>query len=165
MDRCPSERGLLNIHLREGSEAQWAHLRSCADCAERYDRLVEDLLTIGAVLDAEPPPRRAPRWVRIAPLQWVPAACALALLLGLAVSRPWQPRSAAVPMQRRSVSTFADDLSAALFASAAPAAGAATDSEAPYLEAALEVGWPCTADRFLNGDCNDQVSAFVLAEE
>src|ERR1019366_2231917 len=46
MNRCLSERALLRAHMAEATGAEHAHLRLCADCAERFDALVEDLHAI-----------------------------------------------------------------------------------------------------------------------
>ena len=62
-------------------------------------------------------------------------------------------------------STFATDLSAALFATSRTAAPTQLASDAPYLEAALDEGQPCTGDRFLAGQCNDELSALLIEDE
>ena len=55
MKRCLNERALVRLYLHEGTATQQFHLRTCADCAERYEQLVGDLDTIGQVLKAPPP--------------------------------------------------------------------------------------------------------------
>jgi hypothetical protein len=166
MKRCLSERALVWLYLREGTAAQQFHLRMCADCAERYEQLVDDLDTIGRVLEAPPPVGeigRAPGWR----LRWAPAAVACAVLVVLLLDVTWLRRSSPVEIAVRAsgVSAFATDLSDALFGPSDASAPAPVGAEAPYLEAALEAGQPCTRDRFLTGECSDEVSAFLTEGE
>jgi hypothetical protein len=165
MKRCLSERALVRLYLHEGTAAQQVHLRMCADCAERYEQLIGDLGTIGQVLEAPPVGEigRVPIWR----LRWVPAAIACAVLVVVVLDAAWLRRSSPVEVALRTsdVSAFATDLSDALFgtndASVLPVAGV----EAPYLEAALEVGRPCTRERLLTGECSDEVFAFLTEGE
>ncbi len=86
MNRCLNERALLRIYTHEGTAAEQSHLRLCADCAEHYEQLVEDLETIGQVLEAPPPgaqirvalPRRE---------RWMSAAAACIVLIALVLER------------------------------------------------------------------------------
>ena len=164
MNRCLSERALLRVSTEGGSVAEHSHLQLCADCAERYDALAEDLALIGRALQA-PPPREMPSpsaW-RVA---WVPAGASIAVI-GAMVGILWwrEPSPARVAARPTAISTFAADLSAALFATSRTAAPTQLASEAPYLEAALDEGQPCTRDRFLAGQCSDELSALLTEDE
>ena len=165
MNRCPNEYALVRIYTHEGTAAEQSHLRFCADCAERYDLLVEDLATIGQALDAPPAAElreRAPWRMR-----WVPAAAACVALLAVAfgLARLREPSRMQVASRTASSSAFAADLSAALFASSEVDALPQLAAETPYLEAALDAGRPCTQDGFLSGECSDQLSALLSEGE
>ena len=165
MKQCLNERVLLRVHTREGTLAEREHLRLCADCAERYDQLAEDLDVLRHILQ-EPPPAAAVRRVEPFRVGWVPLAAAAALVVALAsASLLHQPASVPVQLAARSttVSAFATDVSAALFADSIPTTIAAlTTSDASYLQAALDAGSLCTPDRYDSGECDDQLSALLL---
>jgi hypothetical protein len=166
MNRCLNERALVALHTREATPAQQAHVRLCADCAERYDSVVADLKTIGRVLKTPPPAWEARRvlasWVR-----WVPAAIACAALLLVILDVAWVRRLSPMQGARRVDHdvTFAADLSNALFAAVDANSIQPNIIEVSYLDAALDAGHPCTQDRYLNGDCNDDVSALMIEDE
>jgi len=166
MKRCLSERALVRLYLREGTATQQFHLRMCADCAERYQQLFDDLDTIGQVLGAPPPVGEIDR---VAPwrLRWMPAAIACAVLVVLVLDAAWLRRSSPIEVAERasSASAFATDLSEALFGPSDASRITALAAETPYLEAALEAGQPCTRDRLLAGECSDEVSAFLAEGE
>lgn len=169
MTECLSERTLLQLHTRDGAAAERQHLRLCADCAERYDKLAEDLDTLRHIL-AAPPPR--PAVPRANPLRvgWVPVAAAAVVLLAVFVIAPWlrpeAPAPTPIAASGATVAAFAADVSAALFADSTPALTVAVaTSDASYLQAALDAGSPCTRDRYLNGACDDQLSALLFESE
>jgi hypothetical protein len=165
MKRCLNERALVRLYLHEGTATQQFHLRTCADCAERYDALVDDQHASDAILTTTPPPavvtRRLSRWH----MGWAPAAAFVVLLAAVAsvisLRRPAPP-----PMASRStnVSAFAADVSLALFASADAGDFPQIESAPSDLGAALEAGWACTQDRYFNGECNDQLSMLLFEE-
>ena len=166
MKRCLSERALLEVHSRDGTAVQQEHLRLCADCAERYDQLTEDLEVLHHALEAAPPAvevrRVVPFWIG-----WVPMAAAAVALLAIVVSALLlrEPTTPPVQIVSRSntVSAFAADVSAALFEDSAPTTTVAfTTTDAPYLQAALNVGSPCTRDGYFSGECDDQLSALLF---
>jgi hypothetical protein len=170
MKRCLSERALLRVYSRDGTAAEREHLQLCPDCAERYDALAEDLSLLQRTLE-EPEPAAAGHHVSFPfRLGWVPVAAAAAALLALIVGVQWlrQPMSGTVQVASRSsnVSAFAADVSAALFANNdARTTVALASNDAPYLQAALDAGSPCTRDRYLNGECDDQLSALILESD
>ncbi len=166
MNRCLDERVLLRMYMHESSAAEQSHLRLCADCTEHYDQLVVDLETIGHALEA-PPSAAVSRRASAARMPWVPAAVACAALAVVMLVFAWVRRSSPVQVATRihSVSAFAGDLSDALFATSAASAFVPLAEEAPYLEAALNAGQPCTQDRFFRGACNDQLSALMIEDE
>jgi hypothetical protein len=169
MKRCLSERAMLRVHTREGTAAEHEHLRLCADCAERYDKLVQDLEMLHHVLEAPPPVHAPSRGGLALPLRWAPLALAALALLALAGSVVWLQRPAPVQIASRApaVSAFAADVSAALFANNSPTTTttALVTNDAPYLQAALDAGSPCTRDRYFNGECDDQLSALLFEGE
>jgi len=169
MKHCLSERALLQVHNREGTAVQQEHLRWCADCVERYDQLVEDLEILHHVLEAAPPAVEVRRMMPFS-IGWVPMAAAAVALLAIVVSVRLLRAPTTAPLQVASrstaVSAFAADVSAALFAeSAATTTAALATTDAPYLQAALELGSPCTRDRYFGGACDDQLSALILEGE
>lgn len=169
MTRCMSERALLRFHSRDGAAAEREHLRLCADCAERYDQLVEDLDALHHVLEA-PPPAAAVRRVMPLPIRWAPIAAAAVLLITIVVSVAGRRPPASVPVQvatrGTAVSAFAADVSDALFANSDSTATAALPTvETSYLQAALDAGSLCTRDRYFSGECDDQLSALLFESD
>ena len=171
MNRCLSERTLLRVYTRDGTVAQREHLRLCADCAERYDRLEEDLGTLRHILEAPPPVAVARQRAGAFHMGWLPiAAVATAALVVLLVSVPWlrqPPRtSGGAAAHSPTVSAFAADVSAALFADGAPGTSVEVAmNDTADLQAALDTGSLCTRDRYLNGECDDQLSALLYESE
>ena len=168
MKDCLNERTLLQLYTGGGSVAQRQHVRLCANCAESYDRLVEDLHTLRHILDA-PPPRRAVRHANPWRIGWIPVAATAVALLAVLVSVPRlrQPPSAPTRFAASgaTVAAFAADVSAALFADGAPTLTVAlAPNDASYLQAALDAG-PCTRDKYLTGECDDQLSALLFESE
>ncbi len=177
MNRCLNERALLDVAIGEGTAAQHAHLRLCADCAERHDAFSEDLQVIGDALVQAP--GRLPdlaahsgqrqRFMRkSAPanplVRWVPIAAAATVLLAVGLTLTLQRAPSAIQVSSHSgnVPAFAADVSEALFADGDDTDNGQMGSDAPYLQAALEGDLPCTQERFYNGECDDQVLALVL---
>ena len=167
MNRCLRERALLGISAGEGTTAQHAHLRVCADCAERYDALTDDLKAISDVLVQVPPAAIAPRHVPEMLLRWVPVAAAAAMLLavGLAVTQLQAPVPVQVATRSGNVPAFAADVSAAVFAGDDDSATIQIASDAPYLRAALEAGLPCAQVGVFEGECDDQISALAFESD
>ena len=164
MNRCLTERGLVRVYTREETAAERCHLQLCADCTERYDRLVSDLQTISHTLVATPPLSEARPASALWRAQWMPAALACATVLAVVLDVAWVRRSSPVLLTPRTtdVSVFASDLSDALFADANSVSQLSGD--APYLDSALEAGRPCSREQFLSGECNDPFSALVEDE-
>ncbi len=166
MRQCLSERRLLECYSGDGPSADHAHLRGCADCADRFDRLRDDLDALGRVLEG-PPPAVVRRSFRASfGLGWAAAVVAAALLgviiIGRSQSR--QPARPQLTAAQVDVSGFSRDLSAALFASG-EAEARPTDADVAYLQAALGDEWPCTREQMLNGECDGPVYALVADEE
>jgi hypothetical protein len=164
MNRCLNERALLRISMDESTAAEQTHLRFCADCAEHYDLLLEDLETIGRALEVPPPRALHNRDVLPHRLRWMTTAIAIAALAVLVLDITWLRRSSPVQVAAHtsSVASFAADLSAALFPTTDTSTTFQLAAEAPYLEAALEMGQPCTQDRFFTGECDDQLSPVLV---
>lgn len=161
MNRCLNERALLALYCEDGSPGAQSHLRLCADCAERYDALGDDLALIEMTLESTPP---APIRRRALPLRPRLLAAALgtfaAFALGITVLHwPTPPQTTA---QRGTLPAFADDVSEAVFANTGVSDVAQLAPDTPYTRAALEAEWPCTQDRFLSGECTDQLSALLF---
>jgi len=166
MRRCLRERALFDVLSGDGTPAQHAHLRLCAGCAERFDALSDDLGAISGVL-AQRPPWRVARRVAWPRQRWVPLGVAAAVLLAVGVATTLLRAPAPVPLALSSASmpAFADDVSAALFASGDDSGSAPSAIDAPYLQAALEAGLPCTQQRIFDGECEDQIFALVLQSD
>ena len=166
MKWCLAERTLLRIHAGDATVAQRQHLRLCADCTERYDALVDDLMVLNCIMEA-PPPARA---VHASAFRrgWAPLTAAAVALVGVFIVTTWvrQPAPLQVAARTAAVSAFAADVSAALFANgdAATTVALATN-DAPYLQAALDAGALCTRDRYFNGECDDQLSALLYESD
>ncbi len=94
-------------------------------------------------------------------------AATAAVLVAVLVSVRAFRQPGAVPVARRSaaVAAFAADVSAALFPDSAPTTIALATNDTSYLQAALDVGSLCTQERYLNGECNDQLSALLFEGE
>jgi len=163
MNRCLNDGALWQMYTDEGTAAQHLHVEHCAECTRRYSQLVEELQTIGQAL-AIPPlveahsSRWAAPWLSLTTV----GAGVTALLLGVLLLRPAAPTPATA--RSANVATFAADLSTALFAPDSEAVSP-TRSEALYVEAALDAGQPCGGERFLDGECDDQLSALVIEDE
>jgi len=168
MKPCLSERALLRVHSRDGTAAEREHLQLCPECAERYDALAEDLHLLRRTLE-EPEPATPQLASRPLGLGWVPLAVAAALF-ALVASVPWLRHPIPAPLEVASrssnVSAFAADVSAAVFAdNDATTTVALASNDAPYLQAALDAGSPCTGDRYFDGECDDQLSALLLESD
>jgi hypothetical protein len=166
MKECLNERTLLQLYTRDGTAAERQHLRLCADCAERYDMLAEDLDALRHIL-AAPPPRGVVRRANAVRVGWVSVAAAAVALLAVHGGVSWLRQEAPPPTHLATpagtVAAFAADVSAALFADSTPTLTVAlATSDTSYLQAALDAGSPCTRDRYLNGACNDELSALLF---
>lgn len=161
MSGCLRERALIKLHLGDASGRDRAHLGGCAECQARYQRLLADLQAIHQVLKAPPPRLVEARawshpWRALVPAS-VMATAVLAVIVGVLGLRQLRGPEAAGP--NGTVSSLAADVSAAVFNEAGSDDAVELAFEAPYLHNALGSGWPCTGDAFLNGECNDQLSA------
>ena len=183
MNRCLEERALLLAAIGEGRAEESAHLASCRSCSGRYAQMVGDLDVIGNALRgaptrlaSAPSSRHADRW-------WV-AGLAMAATVTLIVALHWLRRPASTELARvsaaasataRDVSTDAEEVSAAMFDTASERRlsseifdvatrdyGQRLTPEAATLQEALEAGPVCTGGRFIDGDCNDYVSALFF---
>lgn len=167
MSRCLSERALVRLQMKEGGADEHAHLLACGDCTRRFNRLGDDLRVIHEVLTAAPPAAVARHRLPNVFGAWVPAAALSVAVVAILVSLIW-PRLPVAPQgagHNGSVSAFATDVSTAVFAGAATAEPLEIASDAPYLRAAFEEGWPCTGEQFFAGECDDQVSALFTAAD
>jgi len=166
MNHCLDEPTLLRVSMEEGTAAEQWHVRSCRECGQRYTRLVADLASIRHVLVDTPPPRIVTRHPLPRPGRWMAAAaaCAALLLWGIRVAHVHDGMSPSLTEPNGSLTALADDLSAALFESDVNRYPQLA-LDAPYVEAALTAGQPCTRDGFYAGECNDQLSAFTTEEE
>lgn len=160
MNRCVSERTLVELAVGEGSAVERAHLHECGRCADRYRALGDDLRLVRRVLLEEPPPAAVP----VARARWMPVGVALAAtaLLALVWVAPWRSVPPAPPARGVQVARVARDVSAALFESAQSVAVQLPDSA--YLEAAIDGGWPCGGLGLYGFDC-EGADALALYEE
>ncbi len=161
MNGCLNERALLALYYQEENPTGRSHLRVCADCAERYDALADDLERIVTTLNGPAPARLQGRVLPLRPRLLAAAVgtfAALTITL-VALHRPTSPQSVA---RRSTLSALASDVSDAVFANAIVSDDSQLAPDTAYVRAALEADWPCTQDRFLDGECTDQVSALVF---
>lgn len=98
MTRCLRDRTLWLMREGEGRPGDHAHLRDCASCTARYDRLVRDLDAIEDALRAAPaeafrPAAPTGRLWRLA----LAAALLVALGLGAVQAWRWSPAGAPAP--------------------------------------------------------------------
>jgi hypothetical protein len=188
MNRCLDDRALLLAAIGEASAGERAHLASCRSCRSRNAQLKGDLDVIGTALRGVPPrPASAPSSDH-ADRFWV-AALAMAATVTLIVALQWLRGPAATELARVSgapsvtarsrdvgaVSAYAEEVSAAMFDTAADRRlssgifdvatrdnGQRLTPDAARLQEALEAGPVCTGGRFVDGDCNDYVSALFF---
>ncbi len=162
MNGCLNERALLALYCEEEDPIGRSHLRLCADCAERYDALTEDLDLIGMTLKGTPP---VPLRVRTLPLRpRLLAAAALgtlaAFVIGITVLQ--RPTPSQTVAHHSSLSALASDVSDAVFSNATLSDDSQLALETAYTRAVSEADWPCTQDRFLDGECTDQLTALLF---
>jgi hypothetical protein len=185
MNRCLDERALLLAATGEVSVEERAHLASCRSCGRRYAQMMGDLDVIGEALRGAPP-RLASAPSSHHTGHWRVAALAMAAAVTLIVAPQWLRRPARTDLARVSaaqsvtarssdVGAYAEEVSAALFDTAADRrlsseifdvamreSGQRLTPEADTLQEALEAGPICTGARFIDGDCNDYVSALFF---
>ena len=165
MTRCLRERRLLLIQAGEGTPAEHAHLRLCADCVERYDALFDDLELIGQVLKAPPPRLPAPagafssRVPRLALAGVGVSILAVALIAGGLRRQSSVDVAAGFP----SVGRMAEEVSLALLSTDDVMPAAVTGSDGGDVRAALSGRWPCPSADSLGGECDDELS--VLSDQ
>jgi hypothetical protein len=185
MNRCLDDRVLLLAAIGEAGTEDCTHLASCRPCSSRYAQLKGDLDVLSTALRGVPP--------RLAPAPsshytnrfWV-ASLAMAATVTVIVALQWLRRPAgtelagvgaepAAATRSRDVSAYAEEVSAAMFDTAADRRlssgifdvatrdnGQRLTPDAATLEDALDAGSPCTGQRFMSGDCNDYVSALFF---
>ncbi len=164
MNGCLNERALLALYCGEENPKGRSHLRFCADCAERYDALAEDLELIETTLNGPPPARTPARGLPLRPPLLAAAALgtfAAAVIGIIALHHSTPPQTVA---RRATLSAFASDVSEAVFANPALNDLSQVASDTPYARAAREADWPCTQDRFLEGECTDQLTALLFED-
>jgi hypothetical protein len=185
MNRCLDDRALVLAAIDECSAETRVHLGSCRSCSSRYAQLTGDLDEIGAALRGAPPRLTPAPSSHDTDRFWV-AALTMAATVTLIVALQWLRRPAGTELARvsgassattraRDVSTYAEEVSAAMFDTAADRRlssgifdvatrdnGQRLTPEADTLQEALEAGPVCTGGRFIDGDCNDYVSALFF---
>jgi len=81
MRRCLRDRALFLLYEGEGTDVQRAHLETCEACAQRYQRLVDDLAVIRRTLREESLPRVLYRAPQPSHLRWAPLVTVLTVTL------------------------------------------------------------------------------------
>jgi hypothetical protein len=151
MSGCLSDQALLKLMAEDDRTDRHAHLRCCARCMARYQRLTRNLRAIEHILVTTAPPTPPAADRPRALVAWMPAVVALTATLLVAwigwrrppvFVSPLPPSAAQADMTYQ---ILANDIAPALFA--------ATDVRSPvlptpassisYLQAALDGGWPC----------------------
>ena len=170
MSRCLSEQTLLWLYEREGTDAQRAHLATCATCAMRYQRLVHDLEVIRDVLWKVPPPQTDPHRSPLLSIRWLPVATASAVAVLVVWSGVWlqSPLKAPETVSTEDLVRFLEEtVSPALFSTADTSAAdiPAPAADAIYAQAALAGTWPCEyTDPFSTPECGDLSFPFFFEE-
>jgi hypothetical protein len=185
MNRCLDDRALVLAAIDERSAETRVHLGSCRSCSSRYAQLTGDLDVIGAALRGAPPRLTPAPSSHHTERFWVAAALAMAAAVTLIVALQWLRRPAGTEFARvsgassattraRDVSAYAEEVSEAMFDPADQRLssgifdvatrdnGQRLTPEAATLQEALEAGPVCTGGRFIDGDCNDYVSALFF---
>lgn len=133
MSGCLSDDALTRIMAELATDAERAHLASCAVCARRSRSLRHEMEMITGVLRDTPEPRPRAAVLR---RQWLPAVvglsvAGLALLLWVEVA-VWRAVTPVPPtMQPQEVAAILADVSASLFSVTGNPRAAATASAAP----------------------------------
>jgi hypothetical protein len=188
MIRCLDDRVLLLAAIGEGSTEQCAHLASCRSCSSRYAELEGDLDVLHTALRGVPPRlTRAPS-SHYSDRLWM-ASLAVAAIVTLIVALQWLRRTAGTELARvgaapsatihsrdaAALSAYAEEVSAAMFDTATDRrlssgifdvatrdSGQKLTPDVATLQEALEAGPVCTGGRFIDGECNDYVSALFF---
>ena len=151
MKRCLSKRALLLCAAGEGTTEQLSHVAVCNSCQDQYLRFVRNLEAIEQVLRETTPPQDAAMTSILRFNYWLPLTAAVAMLV-MVVWGAWrfqQPAEfglvANSAKQADIVRFLQDELSPAVFplAERREFVVSAPVSDAGYLEAALNDGWPC----------------------
>lgn len=151
MTTCLRDRDLILLAAGENSPQQAAHVAHCLVCAERYQRFAHNLMVIEQTLRDTSPPTARVLFPVLFSRPWLPRIAALATVVVLIWSGLWlwsSQRQAALVAQynQEKVEQFWDEvLAPALFAEPDTRIFVAQSppSNATYLQAALDGGWPC----------------------
>jgi hypothetical protein len=155
MSRCVSDQVLLRLFVGEGTVGQRAHVAECVACAERAERVCEDVRRITQALVAMPPARSARSGQ---PRAWLPALGLAAVAVSIAVwvsVTLWRPPTPVLPAGRATeVASLLRDVSTVMFSiSGDPSAlGDAESSGQPGTAEALDRS--CDGGVWLDGACS-----------
>ncbi len=160
---CLRERRYLSVQAGEGTPAEYRHLRQCADCAERYDALLEDLELIGAVLTAPPPRLSAPAgaFSSRVPRLTVAGAGIATLAVALVAGNLWLRSPVTAAREPANVGGLAEEFSIALLSADDLQPVSATGPDVSDVRAALSGHWPCPWEESGGGECDDDLSALL----
>jgi hypothetical protein len=171
MSRCVNDHALWLLSEGQASCINRAHVAVCADCAARYQRLVNDLEVLRAALTAAPPVLAARTRRRATGAAWLTAMAATAAMLWLAWSGLWLlgPSPSVVPQGggQQAVWSFWEGVSETLFGP--DDVGAVETVDLPFdltdLQTALGGEWTCDGPGPLWGlACEDDELPFVWGE-
>ena len=160
---CLSERRFLSVQAGEGTAADYNHLRLCADCAERYDALLEDLELIGEVLKAPPPrlPATAGAFSSRVPRLAVAGVGVTILAAVLVAGGVWRRSAVSVLPEPANVGGLAEEISIALLSADDLLPASAPGPDVSEMHAALSGRWPCPSVESASGECDDDLSALL----
>lgn len=146
MSRCLSDTTLERLLAGGGSDAQRAHLGTCAVCAERYRRLVAELDTVSYVLRETDEPRARVPVLRRSLVPIATAVTAVVAVVALWSSLAGRPPVAPPPepSQRDEATAYLRDVSYTMFSVSGQAASSLPEGLVADLSTAGEAGceWP-----------------------
>jgi hypothetical protein len=148
MTRCLGEKTLLLLSAGDGNSEHLLHLKTCEFCADRYQRMAQELEFVASTLRQEPPAdeptdRPIPLLYRAVPIL---AAFVFAVVLIWGESRFWRsnPGESSEELATSDLSQLLDQVSEALFPADAPRQMEITGSDLVSVQNAL--GENCSAD-------------------
>jgi hypothetical protein len=170
MRDCPNERALERLFVGDGRAREFAHVRTCPECALRMRRIERDLEHIREALFAEPPRELVRRGVRgrtlrplVPALVLSAAAACVGALLFVAMRVPVLDRGTDAPQAAAVVGSVSEALFPDLGEDSVAGANQGTVQLAA-LGTALTGDRPCTPEDQWDTDACEGRDVTTLAE-